>query len=270
MQIKRIGVMQIDIKIGNKQANFNRVKELMELAYVDSKLPTAIIMPELWTTGYDLERESELASEEGEETAHFLGELAKQYGTWFIGGSTLAKIEGGYTNRAQVINSSGMLVATYDKVHLIPLMDEHKYFIPGKKDCLFDWEGTTSGCVICYDLRFGEWLRSYALKGTKILFISAEWPEIRAEHWNILLRARAIENQMYVVSCNRCGTSKDIKFNGGSLIIDPWGKILLNAGTKEGLSFIEIDLSKVDETRAKVPVFRDRVPTLYSQITKEV
>jgi predicted amidohydrolase len=261
--------MQIDVKIGDKEANFRQVKEWMELAYVDSKLPTAIILPELWTTGYDLEREAVLASEDGKETSLFLGELAKKYGTWFIGGSTLSKNSGGYSNRAQVINPNGELITYYDKVHLIPLMDEHKYFVAGRKDCIFDWEGTPSGCVICYDLRFGEWLRNYALKGVKVLFISAEWPEIRAEHWNVLLRARAIENQLYIVSCNRCGTSKDTKFSGGSLVVDPWGKILLNAGTKDGLSFQCFDLDKVDEARAKVPVFKDRVPTLYSQLTKE-
>ncbi len=265
----RVGILQLDVQIGNKEANFRRVRDWMERAYVRSTLPTAVILPELWNTGYDLKREAELASPEGEETALFLGQLAKKYGTWFIGGSTLASVRGGYTNRAQVINPEGKLLTHYDKVHLIPLMDEDKYFLPGRKDCIFDWEGITSGCVICYDLRFGEWIRHYALKGVKVLFISAEWPNMRAEHWNLLLRARAIENQMYIVSCNRCGISDGTTFDGGSLVVDPWGKVLLDAGKMEGFSFLDLDLDKVDEARAKVPVFRDRIPSLYTQITKE-
>jgi len=108
------------------------------------------------------------------------------------------------------------------------------------------------------------------LKGVKLLFISAEWPSARAKHWEILLKARAIENQMYVISCNRCGSTSEESFDGGSLVIDPWGEVLLNAGSKEGLYFTNIDPNKVVEARTKVPVFKDRVPALYSHIIKEV
>ena len=266
----RVGVLQLDVQVGNREANFRRVKEWLEMAFIASELPTAIVLPELWDTGYALDRANLLASIEGKETASFLGELARKYDVWFIGGSTLAKTERGVTNRAQVINPQGKLVTFYDKVHLFPLMKEDIYLTTGDRDCIFDWEGMSSGCVICYDLRFCEWIRCYALKGVKLLFISAEWPSARAKHWEILLKARAIENQMYVISCNRCGSTSEESFDGGSLVIDPWGEVLLNAGSKEGLYFTNIDPNKVVEARTKVPVFKDRVPALYSHIIKEV
>ncbi len=262
----RVGVLQLDVQVGNREANFRRVEEWLKRAFVPSELPTAIILPELWDTGYALDKADTLASVEGNETASFLEELARKYGVWFIGGSTLAKTESCVANRAQVINPQGKLIAFYDKAHLFPLMEEDKYLVAGDKDCIFDWEGVSTGCVICYDLRFCEWIRCYALKGVKLLFISAEWPSARAKHWEILLQARAIENQMYVISCNRCGSTSEETFDGGSLVVDPWGEVLLDAGSKEGLYFIDLDARKVDEARLKVPVFRDRVPALYSHI----
>ena len=264
----RVGILQLDVQVGDRKANFSRVNELLRRAFVPSKLPTAIVLPELWDTGYALEKAQALASDEGKETATFLGDLAKKYNTWFIGGSTLAKTSAGIKNRAQVIDPRGELIAYYDKVHRFPLMDEDKYLAPGDRDCIFNWEGFESGCVICYDLRFCEWIRCYALKGIKALFISAEWPAARAKHWDILLKARAIENQMYVISCNRCGSTEKDTFDGGSLVVDPWGEVLLDAGNLEGLWFVDIDISKVDQARSTVPVFKDRVPTLYVDITK--
>ena len=264
----RVGILQLDVQVGDRKVKFSRVDELLSRAFFPSKLPTAIVLPELWDTGYALEKAQALASDEGKETATFLGDLAKKYNTWFIGGSTLAKTTAGIKNRAQVIDPRGELIAYYDKVHRFPLMDEDKYLAPGDRDCIFNWEGFKSGCVICYDLRFCEWIRCYALKGIKALFISAEWPAARAKHWDILLKARAIENQMYVISCNRCGSTEKDTFDGGSLVVDPWGEVLLDAGNLEGLWFVDIDISKVDQARSTVPVFKDRVPTLYVDITK--
>jgi len=263
----RVGVLQLDVQAGNREANFIRVKECIERSWVPSELPTAIVLPELWDTGYALDKANMLASVKGNETASFLGELARKYGVWFIGGSTLAKTERGVTNRAQVIDPQGKLIAFYDKVHLFPLMEEDKYLAAGDRDCIFDWEGVSAGCVICYDLRFCEWMRCYALKGVKLLFISAEWPSARAKHWEILLKARAIENQVFVISCNRCGVTTENTFDGRSLVVDPWGEVLLDAGSKEGLYFVDIDPDKVLEARTKVPVFKDRVPALYDYIT---
>jgi predicted amidohydrolase len=260
----RVGVLQLDIAIGEKERNYENIAEWMASFYVPSELPTAVVVPEMWNVGYALERAKELADPEGAEAAAFLGDLARKYGVWFVGGSVLAATKKGYANRAQVINPEGKLVAQYDKVHLIRLMEEEKYFTGGRKECLFDLEGAKAGCVICYDIRFCEWVRTYALKGTEVLFVSAQWPSARADHWRTLLRARAIENQMYVVACNRCGTSRETHFGGGSLILGPKGEVFFEGGNGEESAFAAIDLDAVAETRNFLTVFKDRVPQLYS------
>ncbi|WP_198470574.1 carbon-nitrogen family hydrolase [Acetomicrobium sp. S15 = DSM 107314] len=259
----KVGIVQLDVKLGKPAENFKKVAQMLEGESAKGVLPQALVLPELWSTGYALERADELASPEGIESAHFLGELAKRYGMWFVGGSVLAKTTGGFANRAQVINPKGELVAIYDKIHLIRLMEEDKYFIRGKKRCLFDLDNIKAACVICYDIRFPELARRLALEGAKILFVSSEWPKERIEHWRILLLARAIENQMYVVACNRCGSSAGTTFGGHSMIIDPWGSILYEAGEEEAFGTAEIDIAKVDEVRRFLPVFEDRLPEAY-------
>ncbi len=260
----RVGVLQLNIAIGDKQRNCRNIEDWMASFYVPSELPTAVVVPEMWNTGYALSRAKELADPEGAEAAAFLGELARKYGVWFVGGSVLASTKKGYANRAQVINPDGKLVAQYDKAHLIRLMEEEKYFTGGRKTCLFDLEGVKAGCVICYDIRFCEWIRTYALKGTEVLFVSAQWPSARADHWRTLLRARAIENQMYVVACNRCGVSEETHFGGGSMILGPKGEIYFEGGAGEEAAFAAIDLDEVAKTRNFLTVFEDRVPEIYS------
>lgn len=259
----RAGVLQLDIALGEKKKNYENVERWMEMVSLPSDLPTVIVLPEIWDVGYALTRAEELADPEGREAAVFLGGLARKYGVWFVGGSVLASTKRGYVNRAQVINPEGDLVAFYDKVHLIRLMDEEKYLTGGRKECLFDLEGVPSGCVICYDIRFCEWLRTYALKGAEMLFVSAEWPTVRADHWKTLLRARAIENQMFVVACNRCGTTGDTAFAGGSLILGPKGEILFEGGDREEAGFATLDFKEVTDIRNFLTVFSDRVPEIY-------
>jgi predicted amidohydrolase len=275
----RVGIFQIDIAIGDAAANKRKVEHWMETRYVPSELPTAIVVPELWTTGSRLDRAAERADAEGRETADVLGNLAKRYGVWFTGGSVLASVKTpagttGYANRGQVVSPDGKLVRNYDKAHLIRLMNEDKYFIAGREPSLFEIRapggtGTETrtrikaGNVTCYDIRFCEWLRGYALEGAEVLFVAAQWPASRALHWNALLRARAIENQMFVVACNRTGTSGRAVFGGESTVIDPYGEILFKAGEGEEAAFTVIETSKVSEFRKFLTVFDDRVPEIY-------
>lgn len=259
----RVGIFQIDVAIGDISSNKKKIEHWMETRYTPSSLPTAIVIPELWTTGYRLDKAADLADEEGKKAAEFLGKLAERYGVWFVGGSTLASVKNGYANRAQVIDPKGHLVRNYDKAHLIRLMQEDKYFIAGREPSLFEINGAKIGNVICYDIRFCEWLRLYALSGAEVLFVAAQWPASRALHWNALLRARAIENQMYIVACNRVGTSKNTAFGGESTVIDPYGEIIYKAGGEEEAAFTVIETERASEFRKFLTVFEDRVPEIY-------
>jgi len=254
----------MDIELGNPDANYKRITILTKEIMHQKEKPEVIVLPELWTTGYAFNQIEDIALIEGKESADFLGKLSKQYGVWFVGGSVIASTSTGYVNRAQVINPNGKLVAIYDKVHLFGLMNEDKYFVNGKKINIFNLNGIDSSCVICYDIRFCELIRKIALSKVKLLFVSAEWPHPRLDHWRTLLIARAIENQMYVVACNRVGRSGKNIFFGHSMVIDPWGKILGELiEEKEDFLTIDIDLSIVEEVRNKIPVFNDRRPEVY-------
>jgi predicted amidohydrolase len=255
--------MQISIVTGDRVANQNKIAGYFDKYYMKSEYTTTVVLPEIWDVGYALSKKESVGDAGGKIAADFLGALARKYNVWFVGGSVLAKSDKGYVNRAQVINPKGELIAVYDKVHLIRLMDEEKHFTRGDKDCRFIMDDTKCGCVICYDIRFCEWIRGYALNGTEVLFVSAEWPEPRISHWRALLIARAIENQMYVVACNMTGATESYNFVGNSLIVDPWGKIIFEAGKEEEFVFSLIDTEEVKKARAFLPVFENRIPELY-------
>lgn len=117
--------------------------------------------------------------------------------------------------------------------------------------------------VICYNIRFPEWIRISVLKGAKILFVAAQWPKQRFDHWRTLLLARAIENQCFVVACNRVGSDGKNDFTGHS-IIDQWGEIMAEGGEQEEIVTAKIDLNKVVQVLETIPVFADRRPDFYT------
>ena len=263
----RVGVLQFDIALGDREQNRATLRRMLASALAPSGLPTTATLPEIWDVGYALDRAGELADPEGAGAAEFLGKTAREHGVWFVGGSVLASTPRGLVNRAQVIDPQGRLAAYYDKAHLIRLMHEDKYFVPGRRMCRFNLAGIEAGGVVCYDIRFCEWVRAYAVGGMEILFVSAEWPSSRIEHWEALLRARAIENQTFVVACNRCGTTKGTRFGGRSMILSPTGETLFRAGDDgEEAGFITIEMDEVARTRKFLTVFEDRAPELYRAV----
>lgn len=259
----RIALFQINIAFGDPEANKQHVlqkfKSLTEAVDV-------IVLPELWTTGYDLTRLDEIADPNAEQTIHFLAQLAKRYQAYIIGGSVANQTANGVTNDMLIINRSGELIKSYQKAHLFRLMDEEKYLIEGHTDGLFSIENEPSAGIICYDIRFPEWVRTHMLTGAKMLFVVAEWPLARIDHWKTLLIGRAIENQCYVIACNRVGSDPNNQFGGHSMIIDPWGKIVTQARTEETIISSTIDLTEVDKVRGTIPVFSDRRVDMYGPI----
>lgn len=258
----RVCAIQMTVEKGDRAANHAAVRRFAAEA-VRSCSPDVIVLPELWSTGYALDRAAELASPDGQVDADFLGGLARELGTAFAGGSVLASRGGRVVNRAQVIDREGRYLAGYDKIHLFRLMDEDTYLAAGHDLLWFDLGGMRCSSIICYDIRFCELPRRLAVGGSELLFVSAEWPSPRVEHWRTLLRARAIENQMFVAACNRCGETEGTVFAGRSALIAPDGAVLAEAGDGEEIIWADFDIDDVRRTRALIPVFQDRVPELY-------
>ena len=259
----RIGIIQMDIVKGNRAANKRVVTERVAELMQRPSPPQIIVLPELWSTGYDLKHAAELATPLGEDEAVFLGELARQYHVAFAGGSVISLHEGRMFNRAQVVDEAGRLIAGYDKIHLFSPMSEDTVFTAGHSATPFFLYGVCCACIICYDLRFCELSLKHALEGAQILFISAEWPLVRADHWMTLLRARAIENQIFIAACNRCGGKGAACFAGNSMIIAPDGSVLAHADEKEALLCAELNLDLIQTTRNATRFFEDRTPQAY-------
>jgi predicted amidohydrolase len=259
----RVALIQEAVIPANTEANFNWVSALVDQAVNHADRPDIIVLPELWSTGYALERLVDLASDEGDMEAAFLGRLARKHGVWFAGGSVAAKTSSGITNRAQIINRSGELIAIYDKVHLVPMLDEHKYLIAGNSCCVQKIEDLTFGFAICYDIRFCEFMRKLALKGAQVLVVAAEWPLVRLSHWQALLKARAIENQCYVVAANNTAMGV-APFAGHSQALAPDGSLLCQFEFQQGVLHLSLNAEVVNRIREAVPVFKDRRPEVYS------
>lgn len=259
----RLALVQMHVDAGNPDANFERLRLKLEEAVNGDAKPDLIMLPEMWNTGYALERIEDIADPEGRRAKELLSSFARTHGVQLIGGSIAEKREDGVYNTMYVFNEEGVLTSQYSKIHLFRLMDEEKYLRAGEEPGRLEAGGTPAGMMICYDIRFPELARKLALGGARALFVPAQWPNPRLHHWRTLLTARAIENQMFVIACNRCGTSGESEFFGHSLVIDPWGEIIAEAGEEETIVRAEIDLSLVDAVRTKIPVFEDRRPSLY-------
>src|SRR5690606_26370284 len=128
------------------------------------------------------------------------------------GGSVSTKKEDGFYNTMLVVDKTGALVTEYNKAHRFGLMDEHIHLEEGEELGVFHLGDVTCGGIICYDLRFPEWIRAQALNGAKVIFVPAEWPLARIDHWRVLLQARAIENQCFIVAVNRVGSDPKNEF----------------------------------------------------------
>jgi len=259
----RIALLQMKVTAGDPDENYRRAGDMLREAVAGGEKPDVILLPEMWNTGYALERIRELADEGGERTGRFIGDFCRRHGVNVIAGSIADKTGGRVRNTAYAFDRAGRLTADYSKIHLFRLMDEEKHLAAGGKPGLLSVDGQPAGLIICYDLRFPELTRRLALEGAKILFVPAEWPNPRLHHWRSLIIARAIENQMYVIACNAVGENGGNTFFGHSMIVDPWGTIVAEAGEEETILTAEVDLALADDVRAKIPVFEDRRPELY-------
>lgn len=257
----RIACVQLNIAFGDPKENFRKVEEKVRKgAMLNAEI---VVLPEMWNTGYDLTNLEEIADVNGEDTKSLLARLAKELHIHIIGGSVSTKRGNHFFNTMYVVNNIGKVIAEYDKAHLFKLMDEHLYLEAGTDKNIFTLNDVDMGGVICYDLRFPEWFRTHSLAGAKIIFVPAQWPAGRIDHWKILLQARAIENQCFIVAVNRVGEDLNNSFNGNSMVIAPWGEVLWLGAEEETIGLVEINLDEVDKVRKRIPVFQDRRVDIY-------
>ena len=257
-----VAVGQMDLVLGEREANLAAVRKLTARASLEGA--ELLVLPELWGSGYDLERAAKLSDPLGAGLFAEMAQLAAQHHLALCG-SLLEQRDDGVYNTAVLYDAEGQQRGVYRKIHLIGLMAEDRYLRAGDVAPTFEMPWGTTAQAICYDLRFPELFRGWALAGARLVIIPAEWPSRRIEHWRTLLRARAIENQCFVVACNRVGSDRDNTFGGCSAIIDPWGTVLAEADDQPALLSATLNWQEVDNVREFQPVFKDRRPEVYAK-----
>ncbi len=260
----KVAILQRDVQWGDPEANLQSTFECLRLLESDISV---VIMPELWSCSYDNEKMSEHA-DSTDAIVKQMSAWCGERGIWMLCGTLPWKApDGDLRNRLHLISDNGSVEATYDKVHLFPLLGENLFFKRGDEPLLFSARGVPSSAAVCYDIRFPEYIRSIALAGAMVLYLPAEWPMERVDHWRALLKARAIENQMFVIGCNRCGTGGGVCYGGHSMAVAPDGEFLVEAGCSEEIIIAELDMKHCEAIRKQLPVFVDRVPEMYHPVT---
>lgn len=251
----KIALVQMNIAWEHRSANYHLVESL--LSFITHEKPDIACLPELFSTGYTMNSGDFSETLEGK-TVHFLSKTARAHGTALIG-SLIERSAPKPGNSAVVIDHTGTLISHYTKINLPTFLHEHNHFSPGKKPVFFEIGGVPLSVVICYDLRFPELFTEIMRMGVKGVFVIANWPAQRIEHWDLLLRARAIENQLFIFGVNRVGNSPVADYNGHTMIIDPLGRVAGRArDDREEILIADIEFSLVDEIRETLPLLKDR------------
>lgn len=232
-----------------------------------------IVLPEMWTTSFVSEPTIALIRE-SREAERVITRLAGELGVMIVG-SALEEERGRYYNRSQIIDQ-GKVLGNYRKIHLFTPNAEHRQMSAGTAPLILDTRLGRIGAVICYDIRFPELIRYYFHHGVQVLTVPAQWPEARANHWRTLTKARAIENQMYVLGCNRTGSEESMRneellvFPGDSRVVDPMGDVVAAAEGEPGPLLAEVELRRCRTMQRIMPVHRDRRPRVYRDLWQPI
>lgn len=255
-----VSLAQMHIEVGQVEQNMARASNFISQA--SSLSGSFLLLPELWSSGYDLAN-AQFYAQAAPEILHELRHLAKQ-NKICLGGSILMSTHEGYFNTFIWIDPDREEPIFYRKIHLFRLMKEDQWLKPGNSLQTVPSAWGPTGLAVCYDLRFPELFRRYAVGGAVCYFLSAEWPIRRINHWQTLLRARAIENQGFMLATNCVGQSGKDQFGGASSVISPWGEVLIEGDqANEALLTTKIDTDQIEQARQFMPVFQDRRPELY-------
>jgi predicted amidohydrolase len=267
----RVALVQMNSR-DDKAENLERAEMLVgQAAAWGSDL---VVLPELWTYLGPRKRHAEVAEPIPGETSEFLGRLAARYRFWLVAGSYLEAVPGAERlhNTCIVLNPDGEVVARYRKLHLFDvevdgkLYEESATVAPGSEAVVATVAGVPVGLSVCYDLRFPELYRRLAARGARLVAVPAAFTmETGKDHWEVLLRARAIENQVYVLAAAQCGASPPANVcYGNSMIVDPWGTVIARGGYREGVVVADADLGAAERVRKALPALTHRREDLFT------
>lgn len=257
----RAAAVQFNISLGEIGRNLAVVENA--LGRVAEQGVELVVLPEMWSSGYDYKRLAKHAAETPR-VVETICRLAAQ-SDMVVVGSLPEAADGKVFNTAYVIDR-GEVLGSYRKLHMFSTMGEDRFLSPGDRTLVLPTSVGRLGIAICYDLRFPEFFRKMALEGAEIICLPAEWPKPRQEHWRTLLRARAIENQLFVIATNCCGVQGKLDFFGMSLLLSARGEVLAEGGETDAELMATFDYQEMVDYRAQIRCYTDRRPEIYGQL----
>lgn len=254
----RVALLQTSIIWNDPEQNMLHIDEVVNSSTPDFDL---LLLPEMFTTGFAVDP-STAQADQGTALQWMLSLAARLDAA--VAGSLMVNEDGHFYNRLYFVLPDG-IVHAYDKRHLFAYGGEDRHYVPGTDRVIVNFRGIRFMLQVCYDLRFPVWSRYAEGCEYDALIYVANWPDSRREVWDTLTKARAIENQCYVLAVNRVGTDTVCEYSGGSRVISPYGKVVDEARNgEEQLLFAELDVERLAAFRQKFPVLQDRDPyTLY-------
>lgn len=247
-------LIQMSPEWEDKAAGFAKATALIAAAKPAAN--SLIVLPEMFATGFSMNTKITAEPEQGP-TEQFFAEIARAHQSCVIGGVVTQTADGRGMNQALAISPEGTVLARYTKNKLFSFGGEHQAHAAGRDVAVFEWQGLKIAPLICYDLRFPELARDAVRAGAEVLVFIAAWPIKRVQHWILLLQARAIENQAYVIGVNQCGSDPSFTYPGRSIVVDPHGVIIADAGEQEHVVTAELDARVIRDWRAQFPALRD-------------
>ncbi|MEU0602539.1 carbon-nitrogen family hydrolase [Streptomyces sp. NPDC006393] len=252
----------IQIAVDEGESVESRRERAASLVRSQAGAADLVVLPELWTTGaFAFEEFGREAEPLEGPTYEAMAKAASDAGVWLHAGSIPERDpDGPLYNTSLVFTPTGELAAAYRKVHRFGFDKGEAVLMGAGRDLVtVRLPGTTLGLATCYDLRFPELFRGLVDAGAETLVVPAGWPERRRAHWTLLARARAVEDQAFVLACGTAGTHAGVPQAGHSIVVDPWGEVLAEAGHGEEVLTVDFDPAKVATTREQFPALKDRV-----------
>ncbi|ABA87375.1 nitrilase/amidohydrolase superfamily protein, class 5 [Syntrophotalea carbinolica DSM 2380] len=256
------GCLQFNIAMGDVEGNLQKVRDgLQALARQGGRLA---VLPEMWSCGFDYRNLATLAAHTPQ-VVETVAALSARHDMVVIG--SLPELDGDALYNTSYLVDRGVVRGRYRKLHLFSPMREDRYLQAGSKTLVADTSVGRIGLAICYDLRFPELFRRLTLDGADVICLSAQWPKPRRDHWCVLTRARAIENQVFVLAANCCGVQGKLDFFGSSMILSPRGEVLAEAKDQPCEVLATLDKQAQRDYRAAIPAWHDRRPDVYGVLT---
>jgi omega-amidase len=249
-----IACVQFDIAWENKEANYAKITSLLKAAAI---LPGSfVLLPEMFATGFSMDV-AKIAESTGGPTETFLASTAREFQVALLAGVATRAGNGRGRNECVVFGADGALLARYQKCQPFTLGGETACYEAGTAPLVFKLGEVSIAPFICYDLRFPELSRAVAPQRPQLMTFIANWPNTRLHHWPRLLQARAIENQCYVAGVNRIGNDPRYQHSGRTMIVDPHGEIIADAGDRECVIQAKLDVEALAEYRRAFPALDD-------------